>query len=178
MPHLVSPLDAEPRSFLFLSAFSTKKSDYRFCSETPLKQIPSPVASVTPLVCPVALQRALDHFSGTRSERAHRPTVEIPLRPYTTRDLHFCGPQSFLSCAFCPRECCQPPVTAMHIGVLTRRLTALVHNSDRSRELAWPRLASPDHFAIRHPERRHGVQNLAPDPCLDSLCRQPSRSHR
>ena len=55
---------------------------------------------------------------------------------------------------------------------------ALVHNSDRGRELAWPRLPSSDHLAIRHPERRHGVQNLAPDPCLDSLCRQPSRSHR
>ncbi len=46
---------------------------------------------------------------------------------------------------------------------------ALVHNSDRGRELAWPRLPSSDHLAIRHPERRHGVQNLAPDPCLDSL---------
>ena len=55
---------------------------------------------------------------------------------------------------------------------------ALVHNSDRGRELAWPRLPSSDHLAIRHPERRHGVQNLAPDPCLNSLCRQPSRSHR
>ena len=55
---------------------------------------------------------------------------------------------------------------------------ALVHNSDRGRELAWPRLPSSDHLAIRHPERRHGVENLAPDPCLDSLCRQPSRSHR
>ena len=54
---------------------------------------------------------------------------------------------------------------------------ALVHNSDRGRELAWPRLPSSDHLAIRHPERRHGVENLAPDPCLDSLCRQPSRSH-
>ena len=58
------------------------------------------------------------------------------------------------------------------------RTVALVHNSDRGRELAWPRLPSSDHLAIRHPERRHGVQNLAPDPCLDSLCRQPSRSHR
>ena len=70
---------------------------------------------------------------------------------------------------------------------------ALVHNSDRGRELAWPRLPSSDHLAIRQitnrvqtlgevevswHERRHGVQNLAPDPCLDSLCRQPSRSHR
>ena len=55
---------------------------------------------------------------------------------------------------------------------------ALVHNSDRGRELAWPRLPSSDHLAIRHPERRHGVENLAPDPCLNSLCRQPSRSHR
>ena len=55
---------------------------------------------------------------------------------------------------------------------------ALVHNSDRGRELAWPRLPSSDHLAIRHPERRHGVENLAPDPCPDSLCRQPSRSHR
>ena len=55
---------------------------------------------------------------------------------------------------------------------------ALVHNSDRGRELAWPRLPSSDHLAIRHPERRHGVENLAPDPCLESLCRQPSRSHR
>ncbi len=55
---------------------------------------------------------------------------------------------------------------------------ALVHNSDRGRELAWPRLPSSDHLAIRHPERRHRVENLAPDPCLDSLCRQPSRSHR
>ena len=54
-----------------------------------------------------------------------------------------------------------------------RRLAALVHNSDRGRELAWPRLPSSDHLAIRHPERRHGVENLAPDPCLDSLCRQP-----
>ena len=59
-----------------------------------------------------------------------------------------------------------------------RLLAALVHNSDRGRELAWPRLPSSDHLAIRHPERRHGVENLAPDPCLDSLCRQPSRSHR
>ena len=59
-----------------------------------------------------------------------------------------------------------------------QRLVALVHNSDRGRELAWPRLPSSDHLAIRHPERRHGVENLAPDPCLDSLCRQPSRSHR
>ena len=59
-----------------------------------------------------------------------------------------------------------------------RVLDALVHNSDRGRELAWPRLPSSDHLAIRHPERRHGVENLAPDPCLDSLCRQPSRSHR
>ena len=58
------------------------------------------------------------------------------------------------------------------------RVAALVHNSDRGRELAWPRLPSSDHLAIRHPERRHGVENLAPDPCLDSLCRQPSRSHR
>ena len=58
------------------------------------------------------------------------------------------------------------------------RTAALVHNSDRGRELAWPRLPSSDHLAIRHPERRHGVENLAPDPCLDSLCRQPSRSHR
>ena len=57
-------------------------------------------------------------------------------------------------------------------------IDALVHNSDRGRELAWPRLPSSDHLAIRHPERRHGVENLAPDPCLDSLCRQPSRSHR
>ncbi len=57
-------------------------------------------------------------------------------------------------------------------------VAALVHNSDRGRELAWPRLPSSDHLAIRHPERRHGVENLAPDPCLDSLCRQPSRSHR
>ena len=48
---------------------------------------------------------------------------------------------------------------------------ALVHNSDRGRELAWPRLPSSDHLAIRHPERRHGVENLAPDPCLTSLCR-------
>ena len=55
---------------------------------------------------------------------------------------------------------------------------ALVHNSDKGRELAWPRLPSSDHLAIRHPERRHGVENLAPDPCLNSLCRQPSRSHR
>ena len=61
---------------------------------------------------------------------------------------------------------------------IIRRYAALVHNSDRGRELAWPRLPSSDHLAIRHPERRHGVQNLAPDPCLDSLCRQPSRSHR
>ena len=53
--------------------------------------------------------------------------------------------------------------------------SALVHNSDRGRELAWPRLPSSDHLAIRHPERRHGVQNLAPDLCLDSLCRQPRR---
>ena len=59
-----------------------------------------------------------------------------------------------------------------------RRPGALVHNSDRGRELAWPRLPSFDHLAIRHPERRHRVENLAPDPCLDSLCRQPSRSHR
>ncbi len=59
-----------------------------------------------------------------------------------------------------------------------QQLDALVHNSDRGRELAWPRLPSSDHLAIRHPERRHGVENLAPDPCLDSLCRQPSRSHR
>ncbi len=51
--------------------------------------------------------------------------------------------------------------------------SALVHNSDRGRELAWPRLPSSDHLAIRHPERRHGVENLAPDPCLTSLCRQP-----
>ena len=58
------------------------------------------------------------------------------------------------------------------------RTDALVHNSDRGREFAWPRLPSSDHLAIRHPERRHGVENLAPDPCLDSLCRQPSRSHR
>ena len=55
---------------------------------------------------------------------------------------------------------------------------ALVHNSDRGRELAWPRLPSSDHLAVRHPERCHGVENLAPDPCLNSLCRQPSRSHR
>ena len=55
---------------------------------------------------------------------------------------------------------------------------ALVHNSDGGRELSWPRLPSSDHLAIRHPERRHGVQNLAPDACLDSLRRQPSRSHR
>ena len=61
---------------------------------------------------------------------------------------------------------------------LEYRMAALVHNSDRGRELAWPRLPSSDHLAIRHPERRHGVENLAPDPCLDSLCRQPSRSHR
>ena len=47
-----------------------------------------------------------------------------------------------------------------------------MHNSDRGRELAWPRLPSSDHLAIRHPERRHRVENLAPDPCLDSLCRQ------
>ncbi len=59
-----------------------------------------------------------------------------------------------------------------------RVAVALVHNSDRGRELAWPRLPSSDHLAIRHPERRHRVENLAPDPCLDSLCRQPSRSHR
>ena len=59
-----------------------------------------------------------------------------------------------------------------------REVGALVHNSDRGRELAWPRLPSSDHLAIRHPERRHRVENLAPDPCLDSLCRQPSRSHR
>ena len=58
------------------------------------------------------------------------------------------------------------------------RSSALVHNSDRGREFAWPRLPSSDHLAIKHPERRHGVENLAPDPCLDSLCRQPSRSHR
>ena len=57
-------------------------------------------------------------------------------------------------------------------------IAALVHNSDRGRELAWPRLPSSGHLAIRHPERRHGVENLAPDPCLNSLCRQPSRSHR
>ena len=73
-------------------------------------------------------------------------------------------------------------------GAPDRRLTsliceipyidALVHNSDRDRELAWPRVSSSDHLAIRHPERRHGVENLAPDPCLNSLCRQPSRSHR
>ena len=37
------------------------------------------------------------------------------------------------------------------IGDLFRRLVAaLVHNSDRGRELAWPRLASSDHLAIRH----------------------------
>ena len=54
-------------------------------------------------------------------------------------------------------------------------LVALVHNSDRGRELAWPRLPSSGHLAIRHPEHRHGVQNLAPDPCLNSLCRQPRR---
>ena len=59
-----------------------------------------------------------------------------------------------------------------------RPVGALVHNSDRGRELVWPRLPSSDHLAIRHPERRHGVENLAPDPCLNSLCRQPSRSHR
>ena len=59
-----------------------------------------------------------------------------------------------------------------------RLVAALVHNSDRGRELAWPRLASSDHLGIRHPERRPGVENLAPDPCLHSLCRQPSRSHR
>ena len=63
-------------------------------------------------------------------------------------------------------------------GGLAYLLGALVHNSDRGRELAWPRLPSSGHLAIRHPERRHGVENLAPDPCLDSLCRQPSRSHR
>ena len=57
-------------------------------------------------------------------------------------------------------------------------IAALVHNSDRGRELAWPRLPSSDHLGIRHPERRPGVENLAPDPCLNSLCRQPSRSHR
>ena len=45
--------------------------------------------------------------------------------------------------------------------------SALVHNSDRGRELAWPRLPSSDHLGIRHPERRHGVENLAPDPCLN-----------
>ena len=61
---------------------------------------------------------------------------------------------------------------------LRQLVDALVHNSDRGRELAWPRLPSSDHLAIRHPERRHGVENLAPDPCLNSLCRQPSRSHR
>ena len=58
------------------------------------------------------------------------------------------------------------------------RSSALVHNSDRGREFAWPRLPSSDHLAIRHPERRHRVENFAPDPCLDSLCCQPSRSHR
>ena len=67
-------------------------------------------------------------------------------------------------------------VRASHLSL--HRDIALVHNSDRGRELAWPRLPSSDHLAIRHPERRHGVENLAPDPCLDSLCRQPSRSHR
>ena len=36
-------------------------------------------------------------------------------------------------------------------------------------ELAWPRLPSSDHLAIGHPERRHGVQNLAPNPRLESL---------
>ena len=43
-----------------------------------------------------------------------------------------------------------------------RLFIALVHNSDRGRELAWPRLPSSDHLAIRHPERRHSVENLAP----------------
>ena len=50
---------------------------------------------------------------------------------------------------------------------IRRHGVALVHNSDRGRELAWPRLPSSDHLAIRHPERRHRVENLAPDPCLD-----------
>ena len=67
---------------------------------------------------------------------------------------------------------------AFHSPAALQLRAALVHNSDRGRELAWPRLPSSDHLAIRHPERRHGVENLAPDPCLDSLCRQPSRSHR
>ena len=63
------------------------------------------------------------------------------------------------------------------VALVGHRDAALVHNSDRGRELAWPRLPSSDHLAIRHPERRHGVENLVPDPCLNSLCRQPSRAH-
>ena len=49
----------------------------------------------------------------------------------------------------------------------SRDRSALVHNFDRGRELAWPRLPSSGHLAIRHPECRHGVPNLAPDPCLE-----------
>ena len=37
---------------------------------------------------------------------------------------------------------------------------------------------SSDHLAIGYPERRHGVQDLAPQPHLDSLGRQSPRSHR
>ena len=55
-------------------------------------------------------------------------------------------------------------VGAIAIPSGARVIDALVHNSDRGRELAWPRLPSSDHLAIRHPERRHGVENLAPDP--------------
>ena len=63
------------------------------------------------------------------------------------------------------------------IPIETRNIVALVHNSDRGRELAWPRLPSSDHLAIRHPERCHGVENLAPDPSHGLANANPSPSY-
>ena len=45
-------------------------------------------------------------------------------------------------------------------------LSPMLHQERTSR--------SSDHLSVRHPERRHRVENLAADPRLHSLCRQPS----
>jgi len=94
------------------------------------------------------------------SPRPYRET-----EPYTLR-------ARILSSTLPPTMIARPSRTSdpgERAGVVFWVISALVHNSEKGPSSPWPRLASSDHLAVGHPERCHGVQNLAPNPRLDSL---------